>query len=310
MRAPLGTFTVIAAVLAGVTAGCSSPGERDGDSRPRATANLAAATTTPVKVVAVGDIACPPNGTRTRTTCRQADTARLATSLRPNHVIALGDLQYENATFYQFMHSYDRSWGALKPVTKALPGNHEYRTPDAAGYFRYVGGQAPGYHAWNAGRWRIYNLNTNCAHVNCTRELTWLENDLTAHPHACTIIAMHHPRFSSGYEHGNNPEVRQFWRVAYRHRVDVALAGHDHDYERFVRLTPSGGHNPERGIRSFVSGAGGKSLHRLGTRQPGSVTFQGSRFGVLVLHLGAGSYSWGFRTVDGRLRDSGRSACV
>jgi hypothetical protein len=309
-----GVTKLVLGVLLGVLlSGCSSLGaESEESDRPgaRATADLAGATGTSVRVVAVGDIACPPNGTRTRTTCRQADTGRLAASRHPDHVLALGDLQYENATYYQFVHSYHESWGALKPITKALPGNHEYHTAGAAGYYRYVGGAEPGYYAWNAGSWRIYNLNTNCGEVNCSRELTWLEDDLAAHPRACSVIAMHHPRFSSGVEHGNSPEVRPFWRIAYRHRVDVALAGHDHDYERFVRLTPSGARDPEHGIRSFVSGAGGKSLYRVGTRKRGSVYFQGSRFGVLTLQLGTGSYRWGFRTVDGTLRDSGRSACV
>lgn len=306
--------TALAAVLVLTSAPVAGCGKVPADDGPggaeRPATSLVGGTTGPVRVVAVGDIACAPGATRTATTCRQADTARLTRSLRPDHVLALGDLQYETGSFVAFTRAYDRSWGPLKPRTKPLPGNHEYRTPRAAGYYRYFERRAPGYHAWNAGGWRIYNLDTNCAEVDCTRERAWLERDLAEHPRRCSLIAMHHPRFSSGSEHGNNAFVRSFWDVAYRHHVDLALAGHDHDYERFVRLTPGGRRAPDRGIQSFVSGAGGKSLYRQGTRVPGSVVFDGRHFGVLVLDLGERGWSWRYTTVGGTVRDSGSRRCV
>jgi hypothetical protein len=296
-------------LLAGL-AGCSSEpaGPTGADGRPQA--GLAGAQTPPFKLVAVGDIACPPGATPTAITCRQADTAELTGSIDPDRVLALGDLQYNDATYYQFTHSYDLSWGSLKPITKPLLGNHEYHTADARGYYRYWGGQEPGYYAWNAGTWRIYNLNSNCSEISCRRELTWLENDLTDHPRRCSIIAGHHPRFSSGFEHGSTPGMKPFWQVAYRHHVDIALAGHDHDYERFARKDPSGNLEPNRGIQSFVSGAGGQSLYHLGTRRLGSLYFHGRHPGVLTLLLGDGKWTWRYRTVDGILRDSGSRSCL
>lgn len=271
---------------------------------------VAGATMSPTRIIAVGDIACPPTARPTRTTCRQADTARLARNRNPAYVIGLGDLQYEKGSFYGFVHSYDESWGALRGRTRPLPGNHEYKTPGAAGYYRYFNRSAPGYYVWNVGSWRIYNLNTNCDQIDCDAELEWLERDLAEHPRDCSIIAMHHPRFSSGFEHGSNLFVKPFWQVAHRHHVDVALAGHDHDYERFVRLSPSGVRDPARGIISYVSGAGGKNLYRLGTRKTGSEYFNGSRFGVLELVLREGEWSFAYRTIDGVVRDSGTRQCL
>ena len=289
---------------------CSSAQVTSTEDTGRPQAGLARGATAPVKLVAVGDIACPPGATPTATTCRQADTADLARSLHPDRVLALGDLQYDSGTYYQFTHSYDLSWGSLKAITEPLLGNHEYRTVDARGYYRYLGGQEPGYYAWNAGSWRIYNLNSNCAEISCRRELTWLENDLDDHPRRCSIIASHHPRFSSGFEHGNTLAMKPFWQVAYRHHVDLALAGHDHDYERFARKDPAGNLEPNRGIQSFVSGAGGKSLYRLGTRRPGSVYFNGRQPGVLTLVLDDRKWTWKYRTVDGIVRDSGSRSCL
>lgn len=270
---------------------------------------VTAASAGPFRIVAVGDIACAPGAEVTATTCRQAATARVARSLAPSAVVPLGDLQYERGSLADFRRSYDVSWGPLKGITKPLPGNHEYKTPGAAGYYDYFGRTAPGYFAWNAGRWRVYNLNTECSVIDCDREARWLAADLAANPRRCQVIALHRPRFSSG-EHGNDPTVARFWRIAYQHRVDIALAGHDHDYERFVRLSPSGERRPARGIRSFVVGTGGKSLYAMGTRKAGSAYFQAARFGVLALDLGAGAYAWQYRTIDGVVRDRGRSDCL
>ncbi len=264
--------------------------------------------TSPVTLVAIGDIACKPGLEPTRKTCRQAATARLAREMDPDHVIALGDLQYERGTLRAFRRSYDDSWGTLKSITKPVPGNHEYKTDGAAGYDAYFDRNAPEWYAWDAGDWRIYNLDTNCEEADCAAELEWLANDLDENPRDCSIIAMHHPRFSSG-EHASDRSMKKFWRVAYDHHVDIALAGHDHDYERFAPMNPAGELRPKRGIQSFVSGTGGKSLYAKEHNPPGSRFFNGKWFGVLRLNLRADDYAWQYKTIDGVTRDSGSRSC-
>jgi hypothetical protein len=285
---------------AGMTAGTI----QDGGPAPLA------ASTRPVKIVAVGDIACPAYEPTTSRTCREAQTARLTRRLDPKRVLALGDLQYSRGTAAEFRNSYAKSWGSLKSITQPLPGNHEYKSEGAAGYYAYFDQKAPGYYAWNAGTWRIYNLNSNCDQIDCDAEEAWLRKDLRANPRTCSIVAMHHPRWSSGLEHGSNRSVGRFWRIAYNHRVDVALAGHDHDYERFARMSPSGAVEPARGLQSFVSGAGGKSLYHLGTREKGSQVFTARAPGVLVMRLAQDGFTWKYRTVDGRVPDSGQRDCL
>lgn len=324
MNTPLnpGALPVLLLSLTLALTACAGDSDDQGDRAGSVdTAGLSAATiveggpapletTGPVKIVAVGDIACQAREETTARRCRQAETARLTRSLHPDRVITLGDMQYARGTLSEFRHSYERSWGSLKPITQPLPGNHEYQSRDAAGYYAYFDQSAPGYYAWNAGSWRIYHLNSNCDRIDCRAEVAWLRRDLNRNPRECTIVAMHHPRWSSGYEHGNNPTVGRFWRVAYNHRVDVALAGHDHAYERFARRSPSGAVEPGRGIQSFVSGAGGKSLYHLGTRQKGSRVFTARAPGVLVMRLAEGGWTWRYRTVDGRVPDAGRRDCV
>ncbi|WP_182920411.1 metallophosphoesterase family protein [Nocardioides cavernaquae] len=316
---PRATARILAVVIA-LTAsaslvGCSASVPEQAAQSPGAsgtpTAGLApAAASTTYRIVAAGDIACPPGSSVTPVTCRQADTARLAAAQSPHAVVPLGDLQYERGSLADFQGSYASSWGSLKSITRPVVGNHEYKTAGAAGYYAYFGRKSPGYYAWNAGSWRIYSLNSNCSIIDCAAETAWLRRDMDANPRKCQIITMHGPRFSSGLEHGNAPYVAPFWRVAYNHRADIALAGHDHDYERFVRMAPDGTKRPYRGIRSFVVGTGGKSLYHLGTRKPGSAYFQATRFGVLRLDLGASSYTWRYITTDGVVRDQGTSNCL
>lgn len=297
MRRTLPLLIAAVLLLAGCGTTSSSP---DPDRRTPAAAT----------VVAIGDVACAPGKRRTRTQCRQGATARLARGLAPQRVIGLGDLQYQKGSFHGFRHSYRRSWGTLRSITWPVPGNHEYETPGARGYYRYFRHRQPGkpgYYRRELGGWQLYLLNSNCRKVDCRAERAWLDAEMTAHPSACSLIALHHPRFSSG-EHGSNAGMRRFWDVAHAHGADVALSGHDHDYERFAPMSPAGVVEPDRGIQQFVSGGGGRSLYPRTTQAPGSQVFV-KRFGVLALSLRPDGYSWEFRDIGGRVRDSGSAPC-
>lgn len=264
-----------------------------------------------VTVVAVGDVACKPGSPMTRTSCRQAKTASAATALAPTRVLALGDLQYEKGSYRAFTHSYAQSWGALLAITWPVPGNHEYYSSGAGGYYRYFAGRqpgAPGYYRQTLNGWQLYFLNSNCGAIDCRAEKAWLAAELAANPSDCSLIALHYPRFSSGGEHGSDPKMRKFWRIAYDHGVDVALSGHDHDQERFAPMTPDGVLDPQHGIAQFVSGGGGRSLYAKGATEVGSQFFR-SKFGVLELTLRPQSYSWRFLSPKLGVRDSGTASC-
>jgi len=297
-------LVVAIAVAVLVTTGCGGAGgdEVAANRRPP----LVRGTT----VVAAGDIACPPGRSVTRTRCRQAATARLAASFHPRYVLPLGDEQYENGRLSDYQGSYARTWGRFTAISRPVPGNHDYHVAGAAGYFAYFQQEttSPGYYAFDIGRhWRVYALNSNCSDVDCGAEAGWLNQDMSAHPRSCTAITMHHPRYSSGSQHGDSPEVRPLWQVAVNHRADLALAGHDHEYERF-RAMDANGHVTRRGIVSFVVGTGGKDLYTKGRTHVGSVVFARS-FGVLALHLGARGFGWRFKTIGGRTLDAGFRRC-
>src|SRR5262245_2405919 len=104
---------------------------------------LAASAARAAVLAAAGDIACSPNdpsyngGLGTAAECRMKDTSDLLVGAGYDAVVLLGDDQYESGAFADFLASYDPTWGRVKAITRPAPGNHEYNTPGAAGYYQY-----------------------------------------------------------------------------------------------------------------------------------------------------------------------------
>src|SRR5205814_2038842 len=123
-------------------------------------------------------------------------------------------------------------------------------------------------------------------------QLEWLRADLVAARARCTVAYWHRPLFSSG-RNGNNPELRDAWRLLYEFNADVIVAGHDHSYERFGPQDSDGRSDLQRGIRQFVVGTGGASLYEFHGVRPNSEA-RGVEWGILELTLIEGGYSWQF----------------
>lgn len=275
-------------------------------------------------VVAAGDIACDPlhpafNGGRGRGAwCRAAATARVARRLEPDAVLTLGDQQYDDGRGRAYRQSFDVSWGVLRARTFPVPGNHEYWDDgDARGYFSYFGARAgslgEGWYSFEAGEWHVVALNSNCDRIACgprSRQVRWLRTDLAANPALCTLAFMHHPLVSSG-PHGDDPHLTgALWDTLYAAGVDVALAGHDHLYERFAPLRPDLTKDPTTGIRTFVVGTGGVQHYEVEQRKASSQQVSATTFGVVRLVLRSGSYRWRFvPAAGGDYRDAGTGTC-
>jgi hypothetical protein len=260
-------------------------------------------------VLAAGDIAqCPARGA--------VLTARLLDGL-PGIVLAVGDLAYERGTLEEFEHCYEPTWGAHKERTYPVPGNHEYETPDAAGYFAYWGDRAgtpgKGYYSFNLGGWHFIAINGNCWAVGgCqagSQQERWLAADLAANSSGCTLAYWHQPRFSSGVHHSDK-SYEALWQDLYNAHADIVLNGHDHDYELFAPQTPTGASDPKNGIREFVVGTGGKSLYPFTVTEPNSELRHFGTFGVLALTLRSHGYDWRFvPEAGGSFTDHGSGAC-
>jgi hypothetical protein len=270
-------------------------------------------------IAAAGDIACDPassafnGGNGISTQCRQKYTSNSLVNARFKAVLALGDIQYESGVYDAFLKSYDVAWGRVKSITRPVPGNHEYRTSGASGYFRYFGSAAgepsKGYYSFNLGAWHIIALNSGIAHDASSAQVAWVNNDLAANSKHCTLAYWHHPRWSSG-PHGSDSSVTPFWNALYAAGADVVLVGHDHLYERFAPQNATGAADSSKGIRQFVVGTGGKSLYAISTLKANSQVRGTTAFGVLMLKLQSSSYSWRFvPEAGGTFTDSGSTSC-
>jgi hypothetical protein len=275
-----------------------------------------------VRIVAVGDIACSPQnpsylgGLGTPSACAQRATSDLAASLAPQSVLLLGDNQYETGALADYLTSFHSSWGRLGELLRPVPGNHEYLSAGAQGYYAYFGAAAgdpqKGYYSFELADWHVVALNSNCGAVGgCqagSEQERWLRDDLAAHAGRCTLAFWHQPRFSSG-AHGNDAAYQGLWQALYDAGADIVLNGHEHIYERFAPQSPQGEADPQGGLRQFTVGTGGRNLTAYATLRANSEVRQNSTFGVLEMTLQADGYAWRYWPVSGPFRDEGFAAC-
>jgi hypothetical protein len=297
---------------------------------------LAAAgpSTDPV-ITAVGDIACQSySQSDGEGACRSDEVAALITQLAPDRFLALGDLQYNNGKLEEFLRVYDQQFGHLKPITNPAPGNHEYGTEGAQGYFDYFGEAAhgpEGYYSFDLGAWHVVSLNSETCRDDpgCgpgTPQYDWVAADLAGNDAQCTLAFQHHPVFdwrqwqkfvdpddprpNGGSE---NEMYLDMWRLLDREGVDVMLVGHNHIYHRWAPQHANGDRAAD-GIRQFTIGTGGRSLYPLGKkpRPANLLAVQNKAFGVLqmTLHEGSYDYAWTGLPTEPAFRDAGSFSCA
>jgi acid phosphatase type 7 len=239
----------------------------------------------------VGDIA----------SCDQTEdeaVAELVRRIDPDALLTTGDNVYPNGTPEEFAECYDPAWGRFKSITRPSPGNHDYGTAGAAGYFEYFGASAPGpYYSFNLGGWHLVSLNTEIDRHWDSPQVRWLRRDLRRDTHRCELLYWHRARWSGG-AHGSSEYSQDLWRAAYEAGVDLVLVGHDHNYQRFRRLDARGRPSPRYGVVQIVAGMGGRSHY-----DPGQIAHRlavdGETSGVLELKLRPGSFGLRFVPIDG-----------
>ena len=86
-------------------------------------------------------------------------------------MLTLGDNVYQNGTASEFSSCYGPTWGRFKSRTRPTPGNHDYNTAGASGYFDYFNGagnptgagdRSLGYYSFDLGAWHVVVLNSEC----------------------------------------------------------------------------------------------------------------------------------------------------
>jgi hypothetical protein len=281
-------------------------------------------TTPPAQsILAVGDIANCGGGTEP--TDSTVATGNLADSLAGS-ILTLGDHAYPNGTADQYTQCFDPAWGKVKSRIHPSPGNHDYDTTDAAGYFGYFGSAAgemgKGWYSFDLGAWHIIELNSNCwtidddvtaGPVSCaagSEQELWLKADLQANPSKCTLAYWHHPLFTSSSD-GDSRWVKPLWQDLYNAGADVILNAHASMYERFAPQDPNGNADPTQGIVQFTAGTGGIDLDTMtDTPLANEAARNNTTYGVLKMELGANAYTYQFVPVDnGTILDVGSGTC-
>ncbi|MBN7138950.1 hypothetical protein A7A76_07555 [Lysobacter enzymogenes] len=248
-----------------------------------------------VVVAGAGDI-CDSSGNA----CQ--GTSDLIVSINPTAVFTAGDNAYNSGTLSEYNSRYAPTWGRFKALTSPSPGNHDYSTTGAAGYFDYFNGsgnqtgpagdRSKGYYSWDVGDWHFIALNTMSGGTVAQAQIDWLKADLAASTKPCTAAYFHHPLLSRGSYSGYT-QVKPFWDALYAAKADLVLVGHDHNYQRYGKMDPNKAAASD-GIRQVLVGTGGRAFYSISGTHPLLEASNASTFGVLKLTLTATGYTGDF----------------
>jgi len=254
-----------------------------------------------VRLVAVGD---GVDGSP-----RETEVTNLIASWDPNLLAYLGDV-YEGGSTYEFDNWYGSptGYGRFREITNPTIGNHEYVTDGAAGYFDYWG-TVPHYYSYDVAGWHVVSIDSNVKYDQLqpgTAQYDWLASDLAANRAHCTMVYMHHPRYSVA-QGGGRAALGKVWSLLAARRVTLAVAGHAHAYERWLPLDGSGARDV-RGVTQLVAGAGGHEVVP-GVLRDARLTSSAALSGALRLDLGTEDVGFAYVGVGGVERDGGTIGC-
>ncbi len=170
------------------------------------------------------------------------------------HVLMLGDNLYDDDYTGEFMTPY-------KPLLDrgvtfhAAIGNHDR---DLQIHFKPFNMRDRDFYTFDEGNARFAVLNSN--HPDDPRQLEWLDGVFKDAQTKWRIAFFHHPLYSSGQHAAQSRDVIRpaLEPALVRNGVNVVFSGHEHLYERI---------SPQKGIRYFVSGGGGRYLYNV-SRSP------------------------------------------
>jgi hypothetical protein len=252
----------------------------------------------PLNIVAVGDGAGGLPGATA--------AGNLAQSLNPNLFLYLGDV-YNAGSYTEYINYYRPTLGPLDSRTNPVPGNHETGS-GFQGYMDYWD-MDEHYYSYDSGGWHFIALDSTTQFGQTaagTAQYNWLSQDLANSNAACTLVFFHHPRFGLGSTSGST-HMQDIWSLMAANGVDVVLAGHEHNYQRWLPMNASGQVVSE-GIIQYVVGTGGHEL--MGFHHSDSRVASRTRTdGVLSLTLGSGGGSSRFKTTSGQTLDETSFNC-
>ncbi len=180
----------------------------------------------------------------------QAMLTYFSTARRFGFVLMLGDNLYHDDYTNEFLTPYKPLLDRGVKFYAAL-GNHDR---DLQIHFKPFNMGDRDRYSFDQGNARFVALNSN--HPTDPEQITWLDGVFADAGDKWRIAFFHHPLYSSGNHASESAEVIRpaLEGALVRNRVNVVFSGHEHLYER---SKPQQG-----GVVYFVSGGGGRYLHR------------------------------------------------
>src|SRR6266851_1311350 len=232
----------------------------------------------------------------------------------PNLFLFLGD-GYVQGSFVEFDNWYDPSWGPMRGVTNPVPGDQEiYYGLD--GYNWYWNNPAA-YYSYDVAGWHFIAM-TDCAYSSnsyppnglcggTNPEVTWLNNDLAAHPGACTIAYWHEPRFALDGSGGSIVE-QSLWGPLANSHATMAVNADRHNYQRWTAMDANGTASAT-GMAEFVVGTGNHNWEPIVGSDARVLKTLVNTPGAIKLSLTATTAGFQFIGTDGVVGDSGNIPC-
>jgi hypothetical protein len=265
-----------------------------------------------IHIVAVGDWGCSKN---------TAETVKLAQSLNPQLVLALGDYSYEKTA---------TCWlNLIKPIahiTKINIGNHEDKNDGLLTYISNFGLSKP-FYSYDIKNVHVLTMSTQDKFDTKSEQYGFVVNDLrdaANNPDIKWIIVnMHYPFYTSPNTCkesacAGSQEFRDLYHPLFdKYGVDLVLQGHVHNYQRSYPLnynqkssaeplaissSKTDYQNPNGAIFAII-GTGGVNFHGLSGSAPFMAYQQDSKFGVLDISISDNKINAKFVTNDGATLD-------
>jgi len=190
--------------------------------------------------VAVGDWDCNSDAKHTVKNILKQD---------PEIVLALGDLSYNGKA---------KCWLKLiQPVvdkTKIVFGNHEIESSKLENVYMNYFGLERQYYSFTYKNIHFIVLSTEISYEEGSTQYEAIEKDLQKYsndPSIDWIVAVYHRQaYSSGGGPDDEDEFRETYHPLFdKYKVDLALQGHLHAYERLYPIL----FNPDRNSKPFVT---------------------------------------------------------
>jgi len=180
-----------------------------------------------------------------------------AALLLGDNIYPVGDIKKFGKVYFTDMYAPLIRGGVNFIVALGNHDEHEGHEKDQLGFFRMPGY----YYEVHKPKIDFFVLDTNTFAKDQVQQ-KWLEKVLGKSKAEWKVVLAHHPIYSSG-EHGRNIPLQKILEpMLVKNHVDLYLAGHDHDYERFASI---------QGVRHIVSGGGGAYLRHFEKPLPGSL---------------------------------------